>query len=72
MGSECLLPSALQPFTVAALHNHVRPAIHFGRTPLARWGRPEDVADPVVFLASDAARFITGVVLPVDGGYLIA
>jgi NAD(P)-dependent dehydrogenase (short-subunit alcohol dehydrogenase family) len=29
------------------------------------------VADPVLFLASTAARFITGVVLPVDGGYLI-
>ena len=43
-----------------------------GRTPLGRWGRPEDVADPVMFLASDAARFITGVVLPVGGGYLIA
>ena len=41
------------------------------RTPLGRWGEPEDVAGPVLFLASDAARFITGVVLPVDGGYLI-
>jgi NAD(P)-dependent dehydrogenase (short-subunit alcohol dehydrogenase family) len=42
-----------------------------GRTPLGRWGKPDDVADPVVFLASPAARFITGVILPVDGGYLI-
>jgi NAD(P)-dependent dehydrogenase (short-subunit alcohol dehydrogenase family) len=38
---------------------------------LGRWGTPEDVAGPVLFLASDAARFMTGVVLPVDGGYLI-
>ena len=41
------------------------------RTPLGRWGEPADVVGPVLFLASDAARFITGVVLPVDGGYLI-
>ena len=41
------------------------------RTPLKRWGTPEDVAGPFAFLASDAARFITGVILPVDGGYLI-
>ena len=37
--------------------------------PLGRVGRPEDVADAVHFLASDAAGFITGVTLPVDGGW---
>lgn len=42
------------------------------RTPLARWGKPEDVAGSVEFLCSPAAEFITGVVLPVDGGYSIA
>ena len=42
------------------------------RTPLRRWGTPEDVAGPVLFLASAAARFVTGVVLPVDGGYLVS
>jgi NAD(P)-dependent dehydrogenase (short-subunit alcohol dehydrogenase family) len=43
-----------------------------GRTPLGRWGRPEDVAGAALFLCSPAAAFITGVVLPVDGGYSIA
>ena len=38
------------------------------QTPLGRWGRPDDVADVVVFLASDAARFVTGETLCADGG----
>lgn len=42
------------------------------RTPLRRWGTPEDVAGAVLFLASPAAGFITGQTLPVDGGYSIA
>jgi NAD(P)-dependent dehydrogenase (short-subunit alcohol dehydrogenase family) len=38
------------------------------QTPLARLGEVSDMADAVVFLCSDAARFITGIGLPVDGG----
>jgi NAD(P)-dependent dehydrogenase (short-subunit alcohol dehydrogenase family) len=38
--------------------------------PLNRLGEPEDLVGPVIFLASDAARFVTGVMLPVDGGNL--
>ncbi len=40
-----------------------------GRTPAGRWGEPSDLVGPVVFLASSAAAFVTGAVLPVDGGY---
>jgi NAD(P)-dependent dehydrogenase (short-subunit alcohol dehydrogenase family) len=47
-----------------------RNAAILGRTPMGRWGEPEEVADPILFLCSDAARFVTGAVLPVDGGYL--
>ena len=39
-----------------------------GRVPMARWGAPEDIAGPVAFLASDAASYITGQVLAIDGG----
>jgi NAD(P)-dependent dehydrogenase (short-subunit alcohol dehydrogenase family) len=40
------------------------------QVPLGRLGDPKDVADPAVFLASDMARYVTGHVLPVDGGVL--
>jgi gluconate 5-dehydrogenase len=41
------------------------------RTPMSRFGDPEDIGNAAVFLCSDAAKFINGVVLPVDGGALI-
>jgi 2-deoxy-D-gluconate 3-dehydrogenase len=41
------------------------------RIPAGRWGTPDDLAGPVVFLASDAAAYLHGIVLPVDGGWLV-
>jgi NAD(P)-dependent dehydrogenase (short-subunit alcohol dehydrogenase family) len=46
-----------------------RSAAILARTPMKRWGTPEDVGGVAVFLCSYAARFITGAILPVDGGY---
>lgn len=40
------------------------------KTPAARWGTPEDLMGPAVFLASDASDFVNGHVLYVDGGIL--
>lgn len=59
------------PLTQVVQDDPVRTAALLARTPLNRWGQPEDVAGAVVFLCSPAAAFITGIILPVDGGYLI-
>jgi 2-deoxy-D-gluconate 3-dehydrogenase len=40
------------------------------RIPAGRWGEPADLKGAVVFLASDAARYVHGSIVPVDGGWL--
>ena len=40
------------------------------RIPIGRWGKPEDLAGATLFLSSKASDYVSGVVIPVDGGYL--
>jgi len=60
------------PLTQALQDDPVRAGPILARTPLGRWGQPEDVGQVVAFLCSPAASFMTGAIVPVDGGYLVA
>lgn len=57
-------------FTEPLRNDPERNAAVLGRTPLGRWGQPAEVARTALFLLSSEASYITGTVLPVDGGYL--
>ncbi len=68
---NCVLPgwidtelTARAKQQVTGLHERVQ-----ARTPQGRWGQPQDLAGVAVFLSSRASDFITGVAIPVDGGY---
>ena len=60
------------PLTQALQDDPERSAPLMSRTPMARWGRPAEIAGPVLFLCSEAASFMTGAIVPVDGGYSAA
>ncbi|MBV8293920.1 MAG: SDR family oxidoreductase, partial [Mycobacterium sp.] len=68
---NALAPLAATPMTQTIRTNEKFAANMMMRIPLKRWAEPEEVAGAFVFLASDAASYITGQVLPVDGGMVI-
>ncbi|WP_027390818.1 3-oxoacyl-[acyl-carrier-protein] reductase [Chrysiogenes arsenatis] len=64
---NAVAPGFIESDMTAGLSDDVR-ATMLGQIPLAGFGTPEDVAGAVVFLASDLSRYITGAVIPVNGG----
>jgi NAD(P)-dependent dehydrogenase (short-subunit alcohol dehydrogenase family) len=60
------------PLTKALQDDPARAGPILARTPLGRWGTPDDVARAAMFLCTPAASFMTGVILPVDGGYMVS
>jgi 3-oxoacyl-[acyl-carrier protein] reductase len=67
---NAVCPGIVETPLVAALPAHVRDEM-IAQIPLARTGRPQEIADAIVFLASPAASYITGAMLAVDGGLVM-
>ncbi len=67
---NAIAPGVIDTPLTAPIKNHPEwYAAYANRSALKRWGKPEEIAWPIVFLASDASSFITGTVLFVDGGW---
>jgi 3-oxoacyl-[acyl-carrier protein] reductase len=65
---NAIAPLAATPMTQNIRDNEKLAALTLARIPLGRWAGPDEIAGSFVFMASDAAAYITGQVLPVDGG----
>jgi 3-oxoacyl-[acyl-carrier protein] reductase len=76
LARKAITVNAIAPLAATAMTKNVREnekfaAATLARIPLGRWAEPEEIAGTFVFFASDAASYITGQVLPVDGGTVI-
>jgi len=70
---NCVCPGVIEtPMTAPLRQDPVWAERILKRYPLGRFGKPEEIAAAILFLASDEAAFVTGVALPVDGGYTAA
>lgn len=68
---NALAPGVIEtPMTAATRESPERLAAFMTRIPMGRVGQTEDLVGPTIFLASDMSRYVTGVTLPVDGGFL--
>lgn len=71
---NAVAPGTMWTGLVEASKTHETPPEDFPKlagVPMGRWGLAEDIANAALYLASDEAAYVTGVVLPVDGGYSI-
>ncbi|MGN6356017.1 MAG: SDR family NAD(P)-dependent oxidoreductase [Novosphingobium sp.] len=71
---NAVAPGTMWTGLVEASRTHAEPPADFpvlAGIPMGRWGTAADIANAALFLASDEAAYITGVVLPVDGGYSV-
>jgi len=68
---NALAPGVIEtPMTAVTRANPERLQTFMTRIPMGRLGQPEDLVGPVIFLASDMSRYVTGITLAVDGGFL--
>ena len=70
---NCIAPGwILTPLTQPVHDDPKQSGWIVGRTPMGRWGTPEDLQGAAVYLASEASAFMTGQVLYIDGGFIVA
>ena len=67
---NAIAPGYMATELTADMINTEQGKAHTARIPMGRWGKPEDLQGATVFLASAASDYISGAIIPVDGGYL--
>ncbi|CAN5437680.1 SDR family oxidoreductase [soil metagenome] len=70
--ANAIAPGPIDTPLTIALHSAVARANYTNATPAGRYGKPEEIAGAVAFLASDDSAFVNGHVMPVDGGFIAA
>lgn len=68
--TNIIAPGAIETELVKRMHDDETRRAYLRGIPLGRYGTPEEVADVITFLASDASAYLNGVVLGIDGGFL--